>query len=67
MIGLEEIILIGYILDLAIKGFPRRLYIVEDIVNYILVIHNIDTSDNNRLEKLYIMMTGAQDVFLIET
>jgi hypothetical protein len=40
MTDLEEIVLIKYILDLATKGFPPRLYIVEDIANRILATRN---------------------------
>jgi hypothetical protein len=32
--------LIEYILDLAAKGFPPRLYIIEDIANRIIIIYN---------------------------
>ena len=37
---LEESVLIQYILDLAAKGFPPRLSIVEDIANRLLATRN---------------------------
>jgi hypothetical protein len=40
IIDLKEIVLIEYILDLAAKGFPLRLYIIEDIANCIIVIRD---------------------------
>jgi hypothetical protein len=40
MTDLEEFILSEYILDLASKGFPPRLYIVEDIANRIIATRN---------------------------
>jgi hypothetical protein len=40
MTDLEESILSEYILDLASKGFPPRLCIIEDIANRIITIRN---------------------------
>ena len=37
--NLEESVLSKYILDLASKGFPPRLTIVEDIANRLLATH----------------------------
>jgi hypothetical protein len=37
---LEETVLIEYILDLATKGFPPRLYVMEDIANRIIATRN---------------------------
>jgi hypothetical protein len=37
MTDLEEIILVEHILDLATKGFPPRLCVVEDMANRIIV------------------------------
>ena len=36
MTDLEEIVLVEYILNLASKGFPPRLYIVEEMANRII-------------------------------
>jgi hypothetical protein len=36
MTDLEENILVEHILDLAVKGFPPRLCVVEDIANRII-------------------------------
>ena len=38
--NLEESVLIQYILDLGIKGFPPRVSIVEDMANRLLAIYN---------------------------
>ena len=37
---LEESVLIEYILDLAAKGFPPRLCVVEDMANHILAMRD---------------------------
>jgi hypothetical protein len=38
---LEESVLVQYILDLATKGFPPWMSVVEDIANRFLAIYNI--------------------------
>src|SRR5436305_9462744 len=38
--NLEESVLVQYILDLAAKGFPPRVSIVEDIANRLLATHD---------------------------
>jgi hypothetical protein len=38
---LEELVIVQYILDLATKGFPPRISIVEDIVNRLLATRDI--------------------------
>jgi hypothetical protein len=38
---LEELVIVQYILDLATKGFPPRISIVEDIANRLLVTRDI--------------------------
>ena len=37
---LEESVLVQYILDLAAKGFPPRVSVVEDMANRLLVMHD---------------------------
>jgi hypothetical protein len=37
MTDLEESVLVEHILDLAAKGFPPRLCVVEDMANHIIV------------------------------
>ena len=39
--NLEESVLVQYILDLATKGFPLQISIVEDIANRLLTIYNV--------------------------
>jgi hypothetical protein len=38
---LEELVLVQHILDLAAKGFPPRMSIVEDIANRLLATRDI--------------------------
>jgi hypothetical protein len=40
MTDLEETVRIEYILDLATKGFPPRLYVMEDIATRIIATRN---------------------------
>jgi len=41
MTDLEETVLVQHILDLATKGFPPRMSVVEDMANRLLAIHDM--------------------------
>ena len=61
MTDLEESVLVEHILDLAAKGFPPRLCVVEDIANRVLLME--DVSDNDGLGISYDDNQSSRRVF----